>query len=68
MMLDSASPNPTINLLLRRRSIRAYTDQPIVPEVKAQLLQATLRAPTAGNLTLYTIIEVQDQAIKDRLG
>jgi nitroreductase len=67
MMLDSASPNPTINLLLRRRSIRAYTDQPIVPEVKAQLLQATLRAPTAGNLTLYTIIEVQDQAIKDRL-
>lgn len=63
----SEPTNPTLDLLLRRKSIRAYTDQPIPPEVKAQLLQATLRAPTAGNMTLYTIIDVQDQALKDRL-
>jgi len=60
-------PNPTLDLLLRRKSIRDYTDQPISPEVKAQLLGATLRAPTAGNMTLYTIIEVQDPALKQRL-
>ena len=61
-MTDITATNPTIDLLLRRKSIRAYTDQPITPEVKDKLLQATLRAPTAGNMTLYTIIEVQDQA------
>jgi nitroreductase len=66
-MTESTSPNPTIDLLLRRKSIRDYTDQPILPEVKAQLLGATLRAPTAGNMTLYTIIEVQDPALKQRL-
>jgi len=63
----SEFPNPTLDLLLRRRSVRDYTDQPISEDVKAQLLQATLRAPTAGNQMLYTIIEVQDQALKDRL-
>ncbi len=67
-MTDPVLPtNPTIDLLLRRKSMRAYTDQLISPEIKAQLLQATLRAPTAGNMTLYTIIEVQDPAIKARL-
>lgn len=66
-MTGSASPNPNLDLLLRRKSIRDYTDQPISQEVKAQLLAATLRAPTAGNMTLYTIIEVQDPALKERL-
>ena len=26
-----------------------------------------MRAPTAGNLMLYSIIEIEDQALKDRL-
>ena len=60
-------PNPTLDLLLRRKSVRDYTDQPVSDAVKAQLLQATLRAPTAGNQMLYTIIDVQDQALKGRL-
>ena len=63
----SETTNPTLDLLLRRKSLRAYTDQPIPLEVKEQLLQSTLRAPTAGNMTLYTIIDVQDQTLKDRL-
>ena len=67
-MTDPVLPtNPTIDLLLRRKSMRAYTDQLISPEIKAQLLQATMRAPTAGNLMLYTIIEIEDPAIKARL-
>jgi FMN reductase (NADPH)/FMN reductase [NAD(P)H] len=35
--------------------------------VKDQVLAAAMRAPTAGNLMLYSIIEVRDQAIKDAL-
>jgi len=59
--------NPTIDILLRRKSIRVYEKRPIPDEVKDLILQATLRAPTAGNMMLYTIIEVEDQALKDRL-
>jgi nitroreductase len=43
-------------VLLKRKSVRAYTDQPIPAEVKAQVLQATLCAPTAGNIMLYSIM------------
>ena len=59
--------NETLQLLLNRRSIRAYEERPISAEDKELLLQATLRAPTAGNMMLYSIIEVNDQAAKDTL-
>jgi len=59
--------NDVLEVLLKRKSVRAYTDQPISAEVKAQILQATLRAPTAGNMMLYSIIDVTDQRLKDRL-
>lgn len=59
--------NNIIDLMLKRKSIRAYQPHPIDPEVRAQVLQATLRAPTAGNMMLYSIIDITDQAIKDRL-
>jgi len=59
--------NPTLNLLANRKSVRAYTDRPIPDAEKDAILSAALRAPTAGNMTLYTIIEVEDQALKDRL-
>jgi FMN reductase (NADPH)/FMN reductase [NAD(P)H] len=59
--------NPVIDVLMKRRSIRAYEEREISAEVRAEILQATLRAPTAGNLMLYSIVEVTDQKIKDQL-
>jgi nitroreductase len=59
--------NATIDLLLSRKSVRDYTNQTVTEEEKQVILQAALRAPTAGNMMLYTIIEVEDQALKDRL-
>jgi nitroreductase len=59
--------NPVIETILKRRSVRAYEEKQISPKVRQELLQATLRAPTAGNLMLYSIVEVSDQKIKDRL-
>lgn len=59
--------NATLELLQKRRSLRAYSDQPVTAEEKAAILQAAFRAPTAGAMQLYTIIEVADQSIKDRL-
>ena len=59
--------NETIEFLLNRKSVRVYEQREIGEEVKERLLAATLRAPTAGNLMLYSIIEVKDQAAKDTL-
>jgi len=59
--------NPVIDVLMKRRSVRAYEEKEISAEVRAKILQATLRAPTAGNMMLYSIVDVTDQKIKDRL-
>ena len=59
--------NQTMELLLNRKSVRVYEEKEISEEVKAKLFAATLRAPTAGNLMLYSIIEVKDQGAKDTL-
>ena len=56
-----------MEVLLKRKSIRAYEDREIEPDVKAEILKATLRAPTAGNMMLYSILDVTDQTMKDRL-
>jgi FMN reductase (NADPH)/FMN reductase [NAD(P)H] len=59
--------NETINLLNQRRSVRAYEDKPIPIDVKEEIIKSAMRAPTAGNMMLYSIIDITDQAIKDKL-
>jgi FMN reductase (NADPH)/FMN reductase [NAD(P)H] len=59
--------NETLRVIHNRRSVRAYSDRPVTREEKDQILAAVFRAPTAGNLMLYSIIEVEEQSIKDRL-
>src|SRR5512140_1270042 len=62
-----ANVNQVSDILMKRRSVRAYKQKEISAEVRAEILKATLRAPTAGNLMLYSIVEVTDQKIKDKL-
>ena len=59
--------NQVMEVLTKRKSIRAYEERDIPAEVRAEILNATLRAPTAGNLMLYSILEITDQAMKDKL-
>jgi nitroreductase len=59
--------NETLRLIHERRSVRAYEKRTVPEEVVDQLLTATLRAPTAGNMMLYSIIEIADQTLKDKL-
>ena len=56
-----------LDSLLKRKSTRVYLDKAIEVEKKELIFEAALRAPTAGNMSLYSIIEVEDQAIKDKL-
>ena len=56
-----------LSLLDARCSTRAYDPTPLTVEEKQAILHAAMRAPTAGNLMLYSILEIEDQALKDRL-
>ena len=59
--------NGIIESLHSRKSVRSYKDMPISDEVKQELFAAALAAPTAGNMTLYSIIDVTDSELKQRL-
>ena len=59
--------NEVIKQLFARKSVRAFEEKEISAESKALILEAACMAPTAGNQQLYTIIDVTDQALKDRL-
>lgn len=59
--------NEILTALHARKSVRAYLDKPISAEDKESILLAACTAPTAGNQQLYTILDVTDQDLKDRL-
>jgi len=59
--------NPVVRVIENRRSVRAFKDKPVETEKIKAILQAGMRSPTAGNLMLYSIINVTDQTIKERL-
>lgn len=59
--------NETLRIIDARHSTRAFSEQPLSNQDKEAIFNAAFRAPTAGNMMLYSIIEVEDQTIKDRL-
>lgn len=59
--------NEILRALAARKSVRAFTDEPVSEPVRRAIFQAALAAPSAGNQTLYTILEVADPDKKCRL-
>ena len=57
----------TIKLLNNRKSLRSYAHKEVSREIKDEIIHAAMRAPTAGNMMLYSMLEVEDQSKKERL-
>ncbi|MDR3070326.1 MAG: nitroreductase family protein [Propionibacteriaceae bacterium] len=57
----------TIDELQERKSVRVFEDRPVPQNIREQILDCALAAPTARNQMLYTIIEVDDPAAKTTL-
>lgn len=55
------------DVLERRRSIRAYTSEPIDRNAIDRILHAVVRAPSAGNLQAVRVYLVRDRARRRRL-
>jgi nitroreductase len=59
--------NEVLRQLHERKSVRVYEDRPIEPEVKQAILDAAIQAPSAGNMALYTILDITDPEMKQKL-
>ncbi|HCT62751.1 MAG TPA: nitroreductase [Erysipelotrichaceae bacterium] len=59
--------NTILESLYQRKSCRVFTDEPVSADLKQELILAAMQAPTAGNMHLYSIIDITDQTIKDQL-
>ena len=59
--------NDVIRQLDARKSVRAFTDQPIEEASVQAILRAAVMAPTAGNQQLYTILRMTDPGLLSRL-
>ncbi len=59
--------NEVIRELHERKSVRAFEDREISPESKREILASATQAPTAGNQQLYTILDITDAALKEKL-
>ena len=57
----------TLDELIARKSVRAYTDEPISAADERAIISAAYEAPTAGNQQLYSLVAIRDQALKERL-
>ena len=59
--------NEIIRSLYDRKSVRVFEDRPVEEAVKRSVLEAALQAPTAGNMALYTILDITDPEKKAAL-
>ncbi|MFX1390467.1 MAG: nitroreductase family protein [Promethearchaeota archaeon] len=59
--------NDVINTIFNRASVRAFKQKPLSQQEIDIIIQSAMRAPTAGNMMFYSIIEVRDQKKKEIL-
>lgn len=59
--------NGTLDLIRQRISLRKYAERPVSKEHYDLIIEAALRAPTAGNMMLYSILHIRDQEKKKKL-
>ena len=59
--------NEVIRQLHARKSVRVYEDRPIAEAEKRAILEAAIQAPSAGNMALYTILDITDGEMKQKL-
>lgn len=59
--------NEVLEQLFQRKSVRIFEEKPVAEETRQAIVQAAYQAPTAGNMLLYTILEITDKPLKEAL-
>ena len=66
-MNNQSETNTTIQSIENRVSLRRFSEKPISKETKELLFHLAMRAPTAGNQMLYSMLDITDMSIKEQL-
>lgn len=66
-MNEKEKINKVLEVINNRCTVRAYDKKPISQKEVDMIIHGAMRAPTAGNMMFYSIIEVQNQKMKDKL-
>ncbi|MHA1242160.1 MAG: nitroreductase family protein, partial [Promethearchaeota archaeon] len=64
-MEEKTQKNQILESLNNRRTIRAYHPKTLSQDEIDTIIQGAMRAPTAGNLMMYSIIQVADKNLKE---
>ena len=59
--------NAVIRLLTERASLRKFRDMKVPADVLHAILRAGVHAPTGGNLQPYSIVKIEDAAVRKKL-
>lgn len=59
--------NEILNQIKARKSVRLFEDRPIADEIREALFESAFQAPTAGAMMLYSIINVTDPSLREKL-
>ena len=59
--------NEVLEQIKTRKSMRIFEDRKIENHIKSEILHAAFEAPTAGAMMLYSIIDITDKTLKERL-
>ncbi|MDR2149332.1 MAG: nitroreductase family protein [Spirochaetaceae bacterium] len=59
--------NDALQAFFDRKSVRSFLDKAVPQEIKELIIDAGIAAPSAGNQQLYTIIVLEEQALKEKL-
>jgi len=66
-MIEKEKINEVIKVLNNRCTVRAYDPKALTQEEIDMIIHGAMRAPTACNMMFYSILEVQNQKMKDKL-
>ena len=67
MDIDEHAREQMMKVLLERGSVRSFEDRPVPEDTLKQILKAGTTAATGGNLQPYSIINIREQATRDKL-
>lgn len=59
--------NDVLNQIKNRKSVRVFEEKSIAADVKKEILGAAFEAPTAGAMMLYSILDITDEVLKEKL-
>ena len=55
------------DVIMRRRTVRSFTDQPVEEEKVQKLLDAAIQAPSGGNIQPISVIRIEKPESRDKM-